>query len=98
MTVSVRGRFQQLPSGEVFAVLEQSIGIDVTANGVEFTGLSSLRSCRIADLVAEEREHALPFLRREFEGEPAQAAVAKVDAKSAVYEGGKLEIRSALDE
>ena len=31
MTVLVRGRFLQLPHGEIVAVLEQSIGIDVTA-------------------------------------------------------------------
>lgn len=31
MTASVRGYFQQLPSGELVAVLEQCIGIDVTA-------------------------------------------------------------------
>jgi len=31
MSVSVRGHFLQLPHGEVVAVLEQSVGIDVTA-------------------------------------------------------------------
>ena len=31
MAVSMRGRFQQLPGGELVAVLEQSVGIDVTA-------------------------------------------------------------------
>lgn len=31
MAVSVRGSFKQLPSGEIVAVLEQSVGIDVTA-------------------------------------------------------------------
>lgn len=58
----------------------------------------SVRRARIRDLIAEERKHPLPFLRSEFEGEPSQSAVAKMDAKSTVYEGGKLEIRSALDE